>query len=166
MIPIRDIDYSETELKAFPEKIIEDFKSAIGHDGSGLLHPIILVEKGERFKIIAGKKRLRAFLELGLQGIPATIIELGDKSEKEISLEENIKRYNVPWYELVLLELEWHELRVAKFGEKKAGRPTAVATGWSQRDTARELQMAFGSLSEDIILANALKRNPSLSKIK
>jgi site-specific DNA-methyltransferase (adenine-specific) len=167
MIPIREIDYDESELKAFPEAMIEDFKVTFGPTGSGMLHPVILIQVKERFKIIAGKKRLRAFLELGLQGIPATIIELGDKTEKEISLEENIKRHNVPWYELVALELEWHNLRVAKFGKKRSGRPTEGAdAGWSGRDTARELKMAFGSFSEDIILANALKRNPSLAKIK
>ncbi len=59
------------------------------------------------------------------------------------------------------MERELHEMRQR---QKGAGRPGSKV-GWSLRDTAEELGKGFGTLSEDLRLAEAVMANPNLKKI-
>ena len=148
---------------------LNNLKISIGEDGSKLLHPITVKECDNYYNLIAGAKRLTAFKSLNIDSIPAKILPLNttDDQCKEIALHENLRRYNIPWYELVNLEAELHELRVSQHGEKPSGRPkTGEKIGWSQNDTARELSLALGTFSQDMALAIELKRNPNLRNIK
>jgi DNA modification methylase len=132
----------------------------------GLFHAIIIQGDAPPYKIIAGKKRLMACQALKFERIIATIIPSNATNPQEIALHENLRRHNLPWYEQVELEKELHELRISQHGKKKLGPPSKENTGWSQNDTARELGLALGTLSQDIQLAVALKRNPQLRNIK
>ena len=124
----------------------------------GLLHPIIIQEPSP-YKIIAGKKRFLAVKDLEYISVECTIFNEDNKSY-EISLHENLRRDNLPWYEIVVLEQELHELRISQYGKKnpKGGRPTVGNTLWSQNDTAKELGLALGTFSQDMQLAKALRR--------
>lgn len=153
--------------------VIDSLKDSISQQGQH--HPIIVQERDHpgmviKYRIIAGRKRLQAMFELKTKEISAKILpaNLTDDQCLEISLHENIKRYNLPWYEEVQKKRELHELRQRMNGVAKPGTPrlSSKDKGWSQADTAKELQMAVGAFSQDLYLANALDANPSLKKVK
>lgn len=58
----------------------------------GLLQPIIVRPKGNRFELIVGERRLRASELIGLTEIEARIEELDDATSKELRLIENTHR--------------------------------------------------------------------------
>jgi ParB family transcriptional regulator, chromosome partitioning protein len=58
----------------------------------GLLQPIVVRRSGERFQLIAGERRWRAFQQLGIKAIPARIAEASDASAAALSLIENLQR--------------------------------------------------------------------------
>jgi ParB family transcriptional regulator, chromosome partitioning protein len=61
----------------------------------GLLQPIVVRRNGERFQLIAGERRWRAFKHLGLGAIPARIVDAGNASSAALSLIENLQRENL-----------------------------------------------------------------------
>ena len=58
----------------------------------GLLQPILVQNRGDRYEIIAGERRWRAAKLAGLKEIPVIIRNLTDQEIVEISLIENIQR--------------------------------------------------------------------------
>lgn len=58
----------------------------------GLLQPIVVRRHGERFQLIAGERRWRAFQLLSIRSIPARIVEASDASAASIGLIENLQR--------------------------------------------------------------------------
>jgi len=58
----------------------------------GLLQPIVVRRQGERFQLIAGERRWRAFQLLKIRSIPARIVEASDASSASIGLIENLQR--------------------------------------------------------------------------
>ncbi len=58
----------------------------------GVLQPILVQKKGNRFEIIAGERRWRASRKAGLTEIPAIVREYSDQETLELSLIENIQR--------------------------------------------------------------------------
>lgn len=173
-VSILEIIPPGSSYKYDPDELERLKKSIEEH---GLFHPVILQEapgnlEGDNnnpkqlHKIIAGRARYLALALLGRTKIPATILPYDCQNPHEISLHENLRRNNLPWYDQVELERELHDLRVSQHGEKPIGRPTAEKKGWSQNDTARELGLALGTFSQDMALALELKRNPSLRNVK
>jgi 16S rRNA G966 N2-methylase RsmD len=136
----------------------------------GLIHPISVREsQNGNFELIAGGKRLTAFRQLNKPEIEAMVFPSGMSQEqcKEISLHENLRRANLSWADIVQQEKELHELRVSQKGQRpQGGAGHGVKSGWSLRDTADELGIAIGNLSQDIMLANAIAANPHLAKVK
>ena len=61
----------------------------------GVLQPIIVEDKGEFYRIIAGERRWRASKLAGLKEIPCLIRDEDEQKNKEISLIENIQRENL-----------------------------------------------------------------------
>ena len=81
----------------------------------GLLQPVVI---DRDFNLIAGERRLRACLSLGLEEIPARFYdELDELTAREIELEENIRRKQFTWQEEVLAKAEIDELKRKKYGE-------------------------------------------------
>lgn len=160
MIPINEI---EANLENVREDKVAEIKASI--ELIGLLHPITVRENDGKYVLVTGRTRLKAFIELGKLEIPAQI-ETSEITALEIVIHENLRRDNLPWYEQVKLESDLHELRQSQHGKKRTGRNAASSPGWSQVDTARELGVALGSISQDLFLASALKANPHLYKIR
>lgn len=161
-IPLDQID---ADLSSVREDKIEELTASLATIGM-LLHPITVRPKVDgRYQLIAGKVRLKTFQRLNRSTIPV-IIETSAVSPIEIAIHENLRRSNLPWYEQVELELKLHELRQEQHGKRKIGRNAAASGGWSQEDTAKELGIALGAMSQDIFLANVLKRNPHLAKVQ
>lgn len=58
----------------------------------GVLQPLIVRPKGDKYELIAGERRLRAAKELGLLQVAAVIKEVKDDDALEIALVENLQR--------------------------------------------------------------------------
>ena len=58
----------------------------------GLLQPIVVRRHGEKYQLIAGERRWRAFQQLKIKSIPARIVEASDASAASIGLIENLQR--------------------------------------------------------------------------
>jgi len=74
-------------------KHVEELANSI--QSEGLIQPIVVRSKGNKFELIAGERRLRAFESLGRKTIPARIIEASDASSAALALIENLQRENL-----------------------------------------------------------------------
>ncbi len=59
---------------------------------SGIVQPILVRRRGERFQIIAGERRFRAAEQAGLATVPVTVRDVDDEHLLELALVENIQR--------------------------------------------------------------------------
>lgn len=58
----------------------------------GLLQPIVVRRQGDKFQLIAGERRWRAFQQLRIKAIPARVVEASNASSAAIGLIENLQR--------------------------------------------------------------------------
>lgn len=90
-IPLDKIDRNEEQpRKNFDETAMTELVNSIRIHG--IITPIILVAKGDRYMIIAGERRWRAARRAGLKTIPAIVRNYTKEQIREISLIENIQR--------------------------------------------------------------------------
>lgn len=58
----------------------------------GLLQPIVVRKHADKFQLIAGERRWRAFQQLKIKSIPARVVEASDASSATLGLIENLQR--------------------------------------------------------------------------
>lgn len=58
----------------------------------GLLQPILVRRAGDKYEIIAGERRWRAAVEVGLKTVPAVLREVSDPDMLRVALVENLQR--------------------------------------------------------------------------
>jgi ParB family chromosome partitioning protein len=58
----------------------------------GLLQPVVVRKVGEKYQLIAGERRWRAFQQLKIKSIPARIVEASNASSAALGLIENLQR--------------------------------------------------------------------------
>ena len=78
--------------KAFDEKSIDELTRSVREHG--IVQPLVVSRTSDnRYRLIAGERRLRAALKAGLQSVPAIIKDLQQESDAlQIALIENIQR--------------------------------------------------------------------------
>ena len=75
----------------FDRQALEELKLSIIE--KGLIQPITVRRKNNYFELIAGERRLRAVIEVGLERIPAYVIKVDSKEEMlELAIIENVQR--------------------------------------------------------------------------
>ena len=90
-VPIDLIDPSSLQ----PRSIFDDAKLdelARSIIANGVVQPLLLRRKGNRFELIAGERRWRAAQRAGLSKVPAVLRDVSDEKVLEIALIENIQR--------------------------------------------------------------------------
>lgn len=98
-IPLSQISENPDQpRKEFKEKALASLAASIKH--LGLLQPILVQKKGERFQLIAGERRLRAAKMAGLETIAAIIKESALSAEE--ALAENYQREALTPLEIAL----------------------------------------------------------------
>lgn len=101
-VPIRLIDAPKVLPRwAIEGPALQELADSIAHHG--LLQPVTVVRAGERFRLVAGNRRLHACRErLGWDTIPAVVLE-GPVEEGALTAVENLQRQNLdPVEEAVL----------------------------------------------------------------
>ena len=90
-IPVDLIDPSPLQPRSvFDEAKLEELAKSISTNG--VVQPVLVRRKGNRFELIAGERRFRAAIRAQLTAIPAVVRNVLDNQVLEIALIENIQR--------------------------------------------------------------------------
>ena len=76
--------------KYFDEERLSELTESIR--AHGVIQPLVLNRKGDRYQIIAGERRYRAAKRAGLETVPAVVRELSDREVSELAIVENLQR--------------------------------------------------------------------------
>lgn len=129
----------------------------------GLIHPIVvspLEDQPGKYELIAGERRFRACLFLGLAKVKVTFRDdLDDLSKKEIELEENLRRSDLTWTEQIVLVKQIDEIKRKQHGESRYSKD-----GWNTEKTADLLNTSKQTVSRQINLAKTLEERPDLKE--
>lgn len=115
------IEYPESELRDLGNSIKE----------KGLLEPIVVRSKGDRYEIAVGERRVRACKLMGIEKISAIVKELSDEQMAEYVLIENLQRKDLNAIE-----------------EAKGFKTLQERFGWTQEKIANQLGRG---LTRDIV---------------
>jgi len=118
-IPIELIDYPDVVLRS-PEDMtgIDELAQSIASDG--LLNPLRVLAKGDRWVLLAGGRRLEAVKKLGWEKVPCNIDPVAKERENVLTLIENSKRADVnpleeaQYYEYLQKELGFTQEKIGE----------------------------------------------------
>lgn len=74
----------------FSEQALGELAQSIKQQG--ILQPVVVTKKGEKYQLICGERRFRAAAMAGLERIPAVVKEAASAQVLELALVENIQR--------------------------------------------------------------------------
>ena len=77
--------FSETELAELSASILQH----------GVVQPILVRPRGDRFQLVVGERRVRAAQRAALMRIPAVVKEVSEDEMVELALVENVQRENL-----------------------------------------------------------------------
>lgn len=90
-IPIEEIIPNRAQPRLiFDDQSLKELANSIKEHG--IIQPLVLRKKAEKYEIIAGERRYRAAKLAGLTEVPAIITEMSDKQSAEVAIVENIQR--------------------------------------------------------------------------
>ena len=156
-VPIEKVDVSEHQVRVhFDESEIAALSHSIKEHG--VLQPILVVQDGDRYKVIAGERRLRAAKLAGLERIPARVLSTHDRATHEIALRENLDRVDLHPVEegegyLSLLEAKVytsHDAIAKSFGKPKSRITECIGFTRLPKDTKKEL-LRTGTKSRSLL---------------
>lgn len=128
-IAVSLIDNNENQpRKKFDEKSLNELAQSVKN--YGIIQPLVLTKRGQRYLIVAGERRWRAAKIAGLKTVPAIIKDLSDQDVREVALVENLQRENLNAVEgaRAIQELiEKHSLTQEKIADKIGKSRSAVA---------------------------------------
>ena len=166
-IPLTDIR-NKIPVSWDDDKERDEFLESLREQGQ--LHAIIvrpMNNSATPYDLVTGAKRYEAAKMLRWAELDAEVKSPSDVDAKVMRVHENLHRHNLPWYEAVILVQQLHELRQEQHGKKEGvGRPKKDEKVWGVRETASELSLSIGGVSEDLSLARAVQTDPTLKNIK
>ncbi|MFY9612346.1 MAG: ParB/RepB/Spo0J family partition protein, partial [Tissierellaceae bacterium] len=90
-IPLEEIiPKSDQPRKDFNDETLNDLAKSI--ETNGVIQPILLRKRDDKYEIIAGERRYRASQIAKLKEIPAIIVDADDEDAAKLALVENIQR--------------------------------------------------------------------------
>ena len=93
-IGLEQIESNPEQPRArFSDEALEELAQSIR--SNGVIQPIVVRRKGEKYQIVAGERRWRAAQRAGLRKIPAFVREVSDEKLLELALVENIQRQDL-----------------------------------------------------------------------
>ncbi|MCK9438859.1 MAG: ParB/RepB/Spo0J family partition protein [Patescibacteria group bacterium] len=79
--------------KEFNQVALNDLMNSIKEHG--ILQPLVVSQKDGEYELIAGERRLRSSVELGLSEVPVIVREVDNQKKLELALIENLQRENL-----------------------------------------------------------------------
>jgi len=101
----------------------------------GILEPLVVRQRGDRFQIVAGERRYQAAVQVGLRELPAVIRDVDETEMLELALIENLQRKDL-----------------TPFEESEALQGLAESCGYTHEDLARRLGKSRSSVTESLAL--------------
>ena len=90
-VDLADIVPNEDQpRKNFDKDELNDLSKSI--EKYGVIQPLLLKKKDEKYEIIAGERRYRAAIDTGLSSVPAIVKDVSDEISSRIAIIENIQR--------------------------------------------------------------------------
>jgi ParB family chromosome partitioning protein len=90
-IPVAQVEPNPYQpRKEFLPEQLNDLVESIRAEG--LLQPIVVRQVGDKFQLIAGERRWRAFQQLKIKSVPARIMTSSDASSASLAMIENLQR--------------------------------------------------------------------------
>ncbi|RJX36617.1 nucleoid occlusion protein [Paenibacillus pinisoli] len=128
-IPIGDIDTSPFQPRTvFDEERIDELCQTI--KTHGVIQPIVVRVRNNRYEIIAGERRWRAVTKLGFDTIPAIIREFNDSQTASIALIENLQREGLTAIEEAVAYqklIELHQLTQESLAQRLGKSQSTIA---------------------------------------
>ena len=166
IIPLEDIDPNPNQ----PRHTMGDLSELIASvREKGILEPILVRPRGNRFQIIAGERRFRAAGEAGLAEVPCIVRETPDAEMMELALIENLQRKDLTPFEEAdgLLSLKdnygyTHDAMAEKLGKSRSSITETLSLTTMPEDVRQICRLAdIGSKS----LLLQVVRQPSHQKM-
>ena len=118
-IPIENIVPNPYQpRKVFSQAALEELSNSI--KVYGILQPITVRQKDDKYELIAGERRFRAAKLANLQAVPAIINNMSDESSAVLALLENLQREDLNFieeamgYENLIKEHEFTQQQLAE----------------------------------------------------
>lgn len=93
-LPLSEIRVNPLQpRKSFDEEKIKALSESIENDG--VLQPVVVRQKGDRYELIMGERRLQAARLAGVPTIPAVVRSAEDVDSLRLALVENLQRENL-----------------------------------------------------------------------
>src|SRR5258707_303274 len=132
LIPIELVDPNPNQ----PRQVMGDLSELIASIGEkGILEPLLVRPRGERFQIVAGERRYQAAVQVGLRELPVIVRDVDDSEVIELALIENLQRKDL-----------------TPFEEAEALEGLASTCGYTHEDLARRLGKSRTSVTESLAL--------------
>ena len=132
LIPIEQIDPNPNQ----PRQVMGDLSELIASiTEKGIIEPLVVRPRGDRFQIIAGERRYQASVQAGLLELPVVIRDVDDTEMLELALIENLQRKDLTAFE-----------------ESEALHGLAESCGYTHEDLARRLGRSRTSVTESLAL--------------
>jgi ParB family transcriptional regulator, chromosome partitioning protein len=132
MVAIEQIDPNPNQ----PRQVMGDLSELIASIAEkGILEPLVVRQRGERFQIVAGERRYQAAVQLGMAELPVVIRDVDDTEMLELALIENLQRKDL-----------------TPFEESEALHGLAESCGYTHEDLARRLGKSRTSVTESLAL--------------
>ncbi len=75
-------DFDQAEMQSLAESL----------QTHGLLQPVVVRRRGDRYQLVAGERRLRAAIKAGWSDVPVNVVEADDRQMAELAIVENLQR--------------------------------------------------------------------------
>ena len=114
--------------RAFDEIKLQELAMSIRNQG--IIQPLVVRPKGERFELIAGERRWRAAMKAGLSTVPVVVRQASDRDALQLALIENLQREDLNpieeavGYRRLQDEFTWSQEEVAE----KVGKSRPAVT--------------------------------------
>jgi len=132
LVPIDQIDPNPNQ----PRQVMGDLSELIASiSEKGILEPLVVRRRGDRFQIVAGERRYQASVQLGLRDLPVVVRDVDDTEMLELALIENLQRKDL-----------------TPFEESEALGGLAEQCGYTHEDLARRLGKSRTSVTESLAL--------------
>lgn len=132
LVPIEKIDPNPDQ----PRQVMGDLSELMASIAAkGIIEPLIVRQRGDRFQIIAGERRYQASVRVGLRELPVVIREVDDTEIIEVALVENLQRKDL-----------------GPFEEAEAMSSLSDRCGYTHEDLARRLGKSRTSVTESLAL--------------
>jgi len=119
--------------KTFSEEGLRELSTSIRE--FGVIQPLIVRQREEGFELIAGERRLRASLLIGLEVVPCIVRRVSDTEMAEIALIENLQREDLHYFE----EAAGYEQLLTQFGLTQ--EVLAIRVGKDQSTIANKMRL-------------------------